>query len=95
VWRFLLQGFKLISVAPLNKRQRKTVVRLAGKQGVQFWLAQRNATGNFVAQILVSPGAFARVTKRLKDKGVDFRVVIQDLQVRLYNCHFFLIYIIV
>ncbi|XP_059475778.1 carboxypeptidase B-like [Neocloeon triangulifer] len=74
------KGYKLMSVAPVSKRQRKTVIRLAGKQGVQFWLAQKNATGNFVAQILVAPGSVARVTKRLRDKGVDFRVVIQDLQ---------------
>ncbi|CAB3376150.1 Hypothetical predicted protein [Cloeon dipterum] len=79
------KGYKLLSVAPVTKRQRKSVIRLAGKQGVQFWLAQRNATGSFVAQILVAPGAVARVTRRLKDKGVNFKIVIQDLQNAINN----------
>lgn len=74
-------GYQLLTVMPETKKQRKAVVKLAGKEGVHFWLAQKNVTGNFYAQILLAPNAISRVTRRLRDKGVNFRVAVPDLQV--------------
>ncbi|KAF4517737.1 hypothetical protein B566_EDAN002942 [Ephemera danica] len=71
-------GYQLLTLSPATKRQRKNVIRLSGKQGVHFWLAQRNAVGGFIAQVLLSPDAVPRVTKRLRDKAIPFKSVIEE-----------------
>jgi len=76
VGRRLYNGYKILRATPQNQQQRGALLLL--QEGVDFWSDVGPETS--VVDIMVDPYHIERVQEYLSVNGIDFKVMINDLQ---------------